>query len=49
MKGAGASHERQIIMRDDGDGGGTGILVVAVQCVDIERNTRGEGGFLDIN
>ncbi len=27
----------------------SGIPSVAVKCVDIERNTRGEGGFLDIN
>ena len=26
-----------------------GIPSVAVECVDIRRNTRGEGGFLDIN
>ena len=30
------------------DGGGTGILGVAVKCVDIKKKTRGEGGFLDI-
>ncbi len=28
---------------------GGGMSGVAVKCVDIERNTRGEGGFLDIN
>jgi hypothetical protein len=28
-------------------GGGTGILGVAVKCVDIERNTGGEGESLD--
>ena len=28
-------------------GGGTGILGVAVKCVDIERNTSGEGESLD--
>ena len=27
----------------------SGILSVAVKCVDIERNTGGEGGFLDHN
>ena len=27
-------------------GGETGILGVAVKCVDIERNTSGEGGSL---
>ena len=26
-----------------------GIPSVAVKCVDIERNTGGEGGFLDCN
>ncbi len=31
------------------DGGGTGILGVAVKCVDIKKKTRGEGGFLDIH
>ncbi len=29
-------------------GGGTGTLGVAVKCVDIKKNTRGEGGFLDM-
>ena len=28
-------------------GGGTGILGVAVKCVDIERNTSGESESLD--
>ncbi len=28
-------------------GGDSGILGVAVKCVDIERNTCGEGGYLD--
>ena len=27
----------------------SGIPILAVECVDIRRNTRGEGGFLDIN
>ena len=31
------------------DGEESGIPSVAVECVDIRRNTRGEGGFLDIN
>ena len=30
-------------------GGETGILGVAVKCVDIERNTSGEGESLDIS
>ncbi len=49
VKGAGSTLGRTMILRDESNGGGTGILGVAVKCVDIERNTRGEGGFLDIN
>ena len=49
MKGGGSTPGLHIILRDESNGGGTGILGVAVKCVDIERNTRGEGGFLDIN
>ncbi len=49
VKGAGSTRGRNMILRDESNGGGTGILGVAVKCVDIERNTRGEGGFLDIN
>ncbi len=30
-------------------GEGSGIPGVAVKCVDIRRNTRGEGGFLAIS
>ena len=30
-------------------GEGSGIPSVAVKCVDIRRNTSGEGGFLDGN
>ncbi len=49
VKGSGSNRGRHMILRDLSNGGGTGILGVAVKCVDIERNTRGEGGFLDIN
>ncbi len=49
VKGAGSTGRRELILRDESNEGGTGILGVAVKCVDIERNTRGEGGFLDIN
>ena len=28
---------------------GSGIPSVAVECVEIRRNTSGEGGFLDCN
>ena len=31
------------------DGEASGIPSVAVKCVDIRRNTSGEGGLLDIN
>ena len=31
------------------DGEAGGIPCVAVKCVDIRRNTSGEGGLLDIN
>ncbi len=49
VKGAGSTRGRHMILRDSSRGEGSGILGVAVKCVDIERNTRGEGGFLDIN
>ncbi len=49
VKGAGSTRGRHMILREYSNGGGTGIIGVAVKCVDIERNTRGEGGFLDIN
>ncbi len=38
-----------MLRRDESNGGGTGIRGVGVKCEDIEGNTRGEGGFLDIN
>ncbi len=49
VKSGGSTSGRHMILRDESNGGGTGILGVAVICVDIERNTSGEGGFLDIN
>ncbi len=49
MKGAGSTVEWQMILRDSSTGEVSGILGVAVKCVDIEKNSRGEGGFLDIN
>ncbi len=49
VKGGGSTRRAHMIVRDESNGGGTGIRGVAVKCVDIERNTRGEGGFLDIN
>ncbi len=49
VNGAGSTGGRQMILRDGSNGGGTGILGVAVKCVDMERTRRDEGGFLDIN
>ena len=34
-------------LADLSSGGESGIPSVAVKCVDIRRNTSGEGGFLD--
>ncbi len=31
------------------EGEDSGIPGVAVECVDIGKNTRGEGGYLDLN
>ena len=45
----GSTHElRSILWVLSGVGAG-GIPGVAVECVDIGRNTSGEGGLLDIN
>ena len=37
----------KLLVLSDGEAGG--IPCVAVKCVDIRRNTSGEGGLLDIN
>jgi hypothetical protein len=37
----------KLLFLSDGEAGG--IPGVAVKCVDIGRNTSGEGGLLDIN
>ncbi len=37
----------KLFFLSDGEAGG--IPCVAVKCVDIRRNTSGEGGLLDIN
>ena len=37
------------ILADLSAGEESGIPSVAVKCVDIRRNTSGEGGFLDCN
>ena len=45
----GSTHELhlKLIFLSDGEAGG--IPGVAVECVDIGRNTSGESGLLDIN
>ena len=37
-----------LILSDLSDGEESGIPSVAVECVDIRRNTRGESDFLDV-
>ncbi len=49
VKGPGSTWGRHMILRDESNGGGTEILGVGVNGVDIGRKTLGEGGFLDIN
>ncbi len=39
--------EVHLILESLSMGEGSGIPGVAVKCVDIRRNTGGEGGFLD--
>ncbi len=41
--------EIQLKLLDLSAGGAIGIPSVAVECVDIRRNTSGEGGLLDCN
>ncbi len=41
--------ERHSKLLDLSAGGESGILGVAVKCVDIEKNTGGEGGSLECN
>ncbi len=48
-EGEGSTRGRLRILRGWTNGGGSGMPCVAGKCVDIERNTRGEGVFLDIN
>ena len=47
MKAPGSTGEWPVKPRDWSAGEGSGIPSVAVKCVDIGRNTGGEGGFLD--
>ena len=49
VKSMGSTHKlrSKLALLSDGEAGG--IPGVAVECVDIGRNTSGEGGLLDIN
>ena len=49
VKPTGSTREllSKLLVLSDGEAGG--IPCVAVKCVDIRRNTSGEGGLLDIN
>ena len=49
MKARGLTAELLIKLLGLSAGEVSGIPSVAVECVDIRRNTSGEGGFLDIN
>jgi hypothetical protein len=45
----GLTHNLHLKLRVLSDGEVSGIPSVAVECVDIRRNTSGEGDLLDIN
>ncbi len=47
VKARGSTPEVHLKLGDLSMGGGSGIPGVAVKCVDIRRNTGGEGDFLD--
>ena len=49
MKFMGLTHNLHLKLWFLSDGEVSGIPSVAVKCVDIRRNTGGEGGLLDIN
>ena len=49
MKGVGSTHELLWKLYSLSVGGVSGIPSVAVKCVDIRKNTSGEGDFLDEN
>ena len=46
VKAPGSTGEGHAILVDSKAGEGSGIPGVVVKCVDIGRNTSGEGGFL---
>ena len=47
MKSLGLTEELRLKLFGSSPGEGSGIPSVAVKCVDIGRNTGGEGGYLD--
>ena len=47
VKAQGSTLELHPILLDLSAGGESGILGVAVKCVDIKKNTGGEGGSLE--
>ena len=49
MKSMGSTHELHLKLIFLSIGEASGIPCVAVKCVDIRRNTSGEGGLLDDN
>ena len=49
MKSLGLTEELQLKLLSLSTGEESGIPSVAVKCVDIRRNTGGEGDFLDRN
>ena len=49
VKSLGLTEELQLKLFFLSDGEAGGIPCVAVKCVDIRRNTSGEGDFLDSN
>ena len=49
VKSLGLTEELQLKLYILSTGGESGIPRVAVKCVDIRKNTGGEGGFLDSN
>ena len=49
MKSLGSTEELQLKLYFLSAGEESGIPSVAVKCVDIRRNTSGEGDFLDSN
>ena len=49
VKSLGPTEEPQSILEGLRNVGGSGIPGGAVKCVDIRRNTEGEGNFLDIS